>query len=157
VIEIAGRFGCLAAGCCTGTICGRWALIPICAHGGRDSEVFARQLTQGLVDVSAEAALPTHPLPVYFMLAAVALLALLLWQLRRRAAPGTLMLTFSIVWPVSKLALEQLRETPRPPGLATAVPVAMLVASAIVMALGLLRSGPPAQRSVIAAGRPDPG
>jgi len=157
VIEIAGRFGCLAAGCCTGTVCGRWAPIPICAHPGRDSEVFARQVTQGLVDASAGAALPTHPLPVYFMLAAVALLALLLWQLRRRVAPGTMMLTFGILWPLSKLALEQLRETPRPPGLATAVPVAMLVTSAIVMALWRPQSRPPEQPNVTTVGRPDPG
>jgi len=157
VIEIAGRFGCLAAGCCTGIVCGRRALLSLCLQHGPRSEVFARQFAQGLIDASAGAALPTHPLPIYFMVSAAVLLTLLLWQLRRGLAPGTLLVTFGFLWPLSKLALEQLREAPRPPGLATAVPVAMLVASAVIMAFGLRRPRSRAPYAVTAAGRPDPG
>ena len=131
---LVGRLGCLAAGCCTGAVCGRWVPGFLCRHPGRSSEEFARQYASGLVDASSAAALPTHPLPVYFMIAAVLLLAVLLWQLRRRAPPGTLLVTFGMLWPVGKLALEQLRENPRPPGLMTAVPVAMLLASAALAA-----------------------
>lgn len=153
---IVGRFGCLAAGCCTGTVCGRSALAMLCLHHGRDSEVFARQYAQGLVDLGSAAALPTHPLPIYFMVTAALLLALLLWQLRRGWAPGSLLVTFGMLWPIAKLALEQLREVPRPPGLMTAVPLTMFAASAAAAVVGLWRRRRAAPPLLTTAARPDP-
>ncbi len=157
VIIAIGRFGCLAAGCCSGSVCGRWAIQSLCTHNGRGTEEFARQFAQGLISASHPAALPTHPLPVYFMAAAILLLALLLWQLRRDFAPGTLLVTFGFLWPLSKLGLEQFREVPRPPGLMNGVSIAMILASTAIFVVLRQRPRSPTCRAVTPAGRPDPG
>ncbi len=147
VVIILGRFGCLAAGCCTGTVCGDSVPHFLCTPVGRDSEVFARQYAQGLIDPTSAIGLPIHPLPIYFMVLAAVVLAVLLWQLRHGSRPGSLLVAFGLLWPVGKLALEQLRETPRPPGLATWVPLVMFSASALMLVL---------RRAINPAGPPDP-
>lgn len=131
-----GRVACLLAGCCYGVVCARWPSW-LCLTYPRGSPAFSRQAAYGLVDPGSAASLPTHPLPIYFALASLATLAILLRLLRRERAPGTLLLAFAILRPAAKLGLEPLRADARPGPLMTAIPAVVLV-GAIVVAIVIL-------------------
>jgi phosphatidylglycerol:prolipoprotein diacylglycerol transferase len=134
-----GRIGCLLAGCCGGTICGPWAPALLCWRYPPDSEVFADQVTMGLIGPTSPASLPSHPLPLYFSLASLVTNGILLVLLRRRVAPGTLLAAFCILRPVAKLGLEPLRADPRPGQLMTAIPAAVLATTCIVLLIAWAR------------------
>ena len=120
-----GRLGCLSFGCCMGTVCalwgGRW-----CPRFPPGSEAYNQQLRDGLIGLDATASLPAHPLPVYFALASLLTVGVLLWELRRHAPAGTLLATFCVLRPAAKLALEPLRADPSPSPLMTLIPLAAL-------------------------------
>jgi prolipoprotein diacylglyceryltransferase len=120
-----GRLGCLSFGCCMGTACalwgGRW-----CPRFPPGSEAYNQQLRDGLISLDATASLPAHPLPVYFAVASLLTLGVLLWELRRRAPAGTLLAAFCVLRPAAKLALEPLRANPSPSALMTLIPLAVL-------------------------------
>ncbi|HEV7735536.1 MAG TPA: prolipoprotein diacylglyceryl transferase family protein [Candidatus Binatia bacterium] len=134
-----GRLGCIINGCCSGTVCPAW-LGAICWRFPATSQAWAAQRRVGLVDVSAATSLPAHPLAVYFALASIATLAILLWQLHRNAAPGTLLLTFCVLRPLAKLTLEPLRADPPRDLLMQAIPASVLaLALTTIVALGARR------------------
>jgi phosphatidylglycerol:prolipoprotein diacylglycerol transferase len=144
-----GRIACLIVGCCAGRVASpRFAWLA--ARYPRGTEAHATQVAQGLIDATSPFSLPTHPLPLYFALAGLALLALLVRLLRRGAASGSLLLTFGFVWPVVKLSLEQLRADPRPGMLMTLIPSAVLVVALAVLGTTVRRPtrGPALERPI---------
>ena len=105
-----GRLGCLANGCCMGRACGRFALF--CWRHAPDTEAYNAQVREQLIPFDAPLSLPTHPLPLYFAMASLATLGVLLWLFRRGAPAGCLLAAFCILRPAAKLALEPLRAEP---------------------------------------------
>jgi prolipoprotein diacylglyceryltransferase len=104
-LQPVGRLGCLVAGCCTGLLCeGPW-----CMRFGPESVAHGWHVDEGWIGRDAALSLPVHPLPLYFAAASLALLALLLLLFRRDAAPGTILLVWAVLDPLSRLGLEQLR------------------------------------------------
>ena len=139
VFIIIGRLGCLAFGCCMGAVCHGWAA-RLCPRYPPGSEAYLQQLRDEVIPLSATASLPAHPLPVYFALASLLTLGVLVWMLRRGAPAGSLLATFWILRPTAKLALEPLRANPSPSPLMVAIPLAALVTTFCVLAaLGLRR------------------
>jgi len=131
-----GRVGCMIYGCCLGTVCPPW-LRPIGWRYGPGTEAFHLQLAAGIISPASTLSLPVHPLPLYFALASLGTLAVLVWLLRRAAPPGMLLLTFCLLRPATKLALEPLRAEPALPWLMIGIP-AITLAVAIAVAVPLL-------------------
>ncbi len=121
-----GRTGCLLAGCCTGRICPAW-LSATCLRYPSGTEPFLEQAAAGAIDITSAMSAPLLPLPLYFALAAAATLLLLARLLGRHAPPGRMLLAFALAWPIWKIGLEQLRATPRPPGLMLGIPAVVLL------------------------------
>lgn len=126
-----GRMGCMAYGCCLGTVCPPW-LRPLGWRYGPGSEPFHLQLAAGVIPATSTLSLPVHPLPLYFALASLGTLAMLVWLLRRDAPPGTLLLAFCILRPATKLALEPLRAEPALAWLMIGIPMATLAVATTV-------------------------
>jgi prolipoprotein diacylglyceryltransferase len=127
-----GRIGCLLDGCCMGSACGPWA--PFCLRYPRGTDAYLAQVSAGLLGGSEPLSLPAHPLPIYFAASALAMLGVLLWLLHRHAAPGALLAVFLVLEPATKLLLEPLRATPRPPLLMVGIPATILVGTLLVLA-----------------------
>ena len=133
-----GRIGCMVYGCCLGGVCGAW-LRPLGWRYGPGSEAFRVQVAAGLIEPTSGESLPVHPLPVYFALASIATLVVLLRLLRHGAPPGTLLLVFGLLRPATKLALEPLRAEPAPSWLMIGIPAATLTIATTIAAFLLLR------------------
>lgn len=134
-----GRIGCMINHCCMGTVCGTWWQ-PFCLRLPMGTETYLGQLETGLISIGTPLSLPVHPLPVYFALASLATLGVLLWLLRRDAPPGSLLATFCVLRPLAKLGLEPLRaSTGRNAGLMIAIPLGVLVTTVAVLVTGLVR------------------
>ncbi|HYY74451.1 MAG TPA: prolipoprotein diacylglyceryl transferase family protein [Solirubrobacterales bacterium] len=134
-----GRLGCIANGCCMGAACRRFGLF--CMRYSPGTEAYSAQLQQNLISPGAPLSLPAHPLPVYFAVASLLTLAVLLWLFRRGAPAGAMLATFCILQPLSKLALEPLRAVPRPGPLMLAIPATELIVTCTVLAVMLVRRG----------------
>lgn len=147
-----GRVACMLAGCCFGTVCSTW-LSPLCVTYARGTAPFAHQVTSGQINPVAEATLPLHPLPLYFAAASIVTLAILVWQLRRGAEPGTLLATFAILRPAAKLALEPLRAEGRPGPLMVLAPATAIVIATTALVIRHLRWRHRAGRAAAALGR----
>ncbi|HEV7731501.1 MAG TPA: prolipoprotein diacylglyceryl transferase family protein [Candidatus Binatia bacterium] len=133
-----GRIGCLANGCCTGGVCIAWPTW-LCTRYGPGTETYAMQLGQRLISSYDAVSLPAHPLPIYFALASLVTLAVLVVMLRRGAPPGALLAVFCVVRPATKLALEPLRATPRPQLLMVGIPMTVLVVTCVVLGVLAVR------------------
>ena len=133
-----GRIGCLLDGCCMGAACGPWA--PFCLRYPQGTDAYVAQVRTGLLGGSEPLSLPAHPLPIYFGASALGILVVLLWLLRRKAAPGALLAAFLVLEPASKLLLEPLRASPRPPGLMVGIPVTILVGTLLVVGTRIRRA-----------------
>src|SRR5207247_1232484 len=105
-----GRLGCLANGCCMGRACGRFALF--CWRHAPDTQAYNAQVAAHLIPADAPLSLPAHPLPLYFAMASLLTLGVLLWLFHRGAPAGSLLAAFCILRPAAKLALEPLRAVP---------------------------------------------
>ncbi len=133
-----GRVGCLLAGCCMGGVCARWPA-ALCLTWPPGSEPFREQLTAGMIPLGAVASLPAHPLPLYFALASLGTLGVLLVLLARGAALGALLLAFCILRPAAKLALEPVRAGDGGGVLMVAIPAGVLAVTCGVLATLLAR------------------
>jgi phosphatidylglycerol:prolipoprotein diacylglycerol transferase len=100
------RLGCFLNGCCFGTISG----LPWAIAFPRESWVFWYHRANGWVPHEARASLPVHPLQIYFLIAALLTLILLVWQRRRASYPGYIQLVFYALFFSSTAALEPLRQ-----------------------------------------------
>lgn len=133
VVIPVGRLGCIASGCCMGTVCTHWPL-ALCMRFGPGSEAYHQQLGLGLISPYEAVSLPVHPLAAYFGIASLLTLAVLVVLLRRGAATGTCLAVFCVLRPAAKLALEPLRAMPRPAPLMVGIPTFVLVATCLAVA-----------------------
>jgi prolipoprotein diacylglyceryltransferase len=132
-----GRIGCIANGCCMGRVCGRFALF--CMRFPPETEAYSAQLQHDLISPGTPLSLPAHPLPVYFAIASLITLAILLWLFRRGAPAGSMLAVFCILRPLTKLSLEPLRAVPRPGAIMLGIPVTVLVLTCTVLAVMFVR------------------
>jgi len=130
-----GRIGCLMNGCCMGVACGPWAPAFLCVRQPPGTEAYNEQLGHHLIESGSSLSLAAHPLPVYFALSSLVVLAVMLWLLRHGTRPGALLAVFMIVRPLTKLAVEPLRAYPRPPALMLGVPALELAVALLALAL----------------------
>jgi prolipoprotein diacylglyceryltransferase len=149
-----GRMGCWSNRCCMGTVCGHWAL-PVCLRFPPGTESYNQQLRDNLIALSDPLSLPAHPLPLYFAAGSLGILLVLLWMLRRPAAPGMMLAAACVLGSAGKLALETLRAEPRPPGLMFAIPATVLAVTSGLLVLAFLRrvTSARAARARLAAGK----
>jgi phosphatidylglycerol---prolipoprotein diacylglyceryl transferase len=100
------RLGCLAAGCCFGTVCDLpWAIrFP---RGTVAADVHA---SLGWIAPGDTTSLPVHPLQLYFLLLHLALGLFLLWFARRKAYDGQVLLLGLLLGQGGKALLESFRQ-----------------------------------------------
>lgn len=134
-----GRIGCVLYGCCMGAICERWPS-ALCLTWHQGTEPYRNQLTVGAIQLGAEHSLPVHPLPIYFALASLLTLAVLVVLLLRDARPGALLAAFCIMRPLAKLGLEPLRAADPGGILMVAVPGTVLFATCVTLTILYVRS-----------------
>jgi phosphatidylglycerol---prolipoprotein diacylglyceryl transferase len=132
VVIPVGRLGCIASGCCMGSVCDHWPS-ALCMRFGPGSEAYHQQLGLGLISPYETLSLPVHPLAAYFGIASLLTLAVLVVLLRRGAAPGTCLAVFCVLRPAAKLALESLRAMPRPAPLMVGIPTVVLLTTCLVL------------------------
>jgi phosphatidylglycerol:prolipoprotein diacylglycerol transferase len=126
------RLGCLAAGCCFGTVSDLpWAMrFPV------GSEAATTHASLGLIGFGDAASLPVHPLQVYFMLLHLGAGLFLLWLNRRKAFDGQVLLVSILLVQGGKALLESFRQ-PIPGASTLHLRVSSSVlASAAALALG---------------------
>jgi phosphatidylglycerol:prolipoprotein diacylglycerol transferase len=100
------RLGCLAAGCCFGTVTDvPWAIrFP---QGTYPAEVHA---SLGWIGPNAVESMPVHPLQVYFMLLHLAAGVFLVWFAPRKAYNGQVLLLSILIVQTGKAVLEIFRQ-----------------------------------------------
>jgi len=134
-----GRVGCLIAGCCSGILCPTWLSI-ICVRPSAAAGIGGP--TNSLLGAASGAPHLAHSLPAYFALLGAATVALHVWLLRRRVAPGTLIAVGCLVYPLGHLAVEQLREAPSDRvAVMTTVLLGMIAIDALVLGWVAVRRG----------------
>jgi prolipoprotein diacylglyceryltransferase len=70
-------------------------------------------------------ALPSHPLPLYFAVAALCILVVVMYLVHRGCRAGTLFVAFALLWPIAKITLETLRAFERLDGLMIGAPLVL--------------------------------
>lgn len=133
-----GRVGCMLAGCCFGQVCARWPH-ALCVTYPPGTVPHDHQVAHGVLQAGSAASLPLHPLPLYFAVASVVTLGVLLWELRRDVAPGIMLATFCVLRPTAKLVLEPLRAEAVPGMLMVAIPATVLVMGVVVLSVAAIR------------------
>src|SRR5262245_61381016 len=99
------RFGCFLHGCCFGTLCS----LPWGIGFPRETFVYHLQVDQGLIPPGAAHALPIHPLPLYFVAAALLTAGAGAWLHRRKRYDGEVALVSVALFSTSSALLESLR------------------------------------------------
>jgi len=101
------RFGCLAAGCCFGTV----SALPWAMRFARDTQAASVHEAMQLIARGDLTSLPVHPLPVYFMLLHVAVGCFLVCFRRRQIYDGQLALLGLLLGQGGKALLETFRQS----------------------------------------------
>ncbi len=104
------RIGCFLTGCCAGTLCN----LPWAVTYPARSSLWAAHVRDGLITRDAVAALPVHPLQVYFGICSLLIGLFLVWLFPRRRFGGQIFLTYVLLQGVGKFLLEFLRYRPSP-------------------------------------------
>jgi phosphatidylglycerol:prolipoprotein diacylglycerol transferase len=145
------RLGCLAQGCCFGTVCSLpWAIrFPLGSPAADTHTVL------GLIGPVDTASLPVHPLQIYFMLLHLGVGAFLLAVERRKAYDGQLLLLALVLGDGGKALLEGFRQPiPGMPELHLRVAsVALATVAALALTAMTLRSRTRRVDAQIAAAR----
>jgi phosphatidylglycerol:prolipoprotein diacylglycerol transferase len=102
--EAVTRIGCFLNGCCYGVPTSG----PLAVRFPRESFAFGDQVATGLVSPAADATLAVHPVQLYSV-AAMAVVAILLAGMLRRAPTGATVATFLVAYGVLRLAMAPLR------------------------------------------------
>jgi prolipoprotein diacylglyceryltransferase len=100
------RLGCFCNGCCFGKV----STVPWALAFPQDSSVFWYHHAEGLVARNSGWSLPVHPLQLYFLIAAVTTLAVILRYKRRAPRSGHLQLLFYALFFATTAAFEPFRE-----------------------------------------------
>lgn len=99
------RVGCLAAGCCFGTI----TTTPWSITYGPGSEVFGYQQHLGLIPSTAQQTMPVHPAQLYDLLLCVACMLVAVHFKGRVRKPGSLLLVVTMVYGIGRFMIEFVR------------------------------------------------
>jgi phosphatidylglycerol:prolipoprotein diacylglycerol transferase len=99
------RIGCFLAGCCFGVP----SSLPWAVEFPIGSPAWSAQVRARLIDGHVTASLPVHPLELYFGLAALGVMAVLLRFRARQRYEGQLILVFFVLDGAAKFLLEFLR------------------------------------------------
>lgn len=102
------RIGCLLAGCCAGKVCH----LPWAITYPQGSSLWGAHVRDGLIARDATAALPAHPLPIYFGLWSLSIGVFLLWFFPRKKFDGQIFLMYVALQGIGKFFLEFLRYRP---------------------------------------------
>lgn len=106
------RIGCFCAGCCHGSV----SDLPWAVSFPSGSFAWSTQVATRLIRADAAAALPVHPLQLYFAGWSIVLSIFLFWLHRRRSYVGQVLLAYVALDNLAKFGFEFLRE-PRVPHL----------------------------------------
>lgn len=131
---VVARLGCLAAGCCFGSVCD----LPWAVRFPRGTAVADVHAAMGWIDHGAATSLPVHPLQLYFLLLHLTLGLFLLWLARRKAYDGQVLLVGLLIGQSGKALLESLREPLAGGGHLQLVAVAFAAAAAAAL-IGIAR------------------
>ena len=131
-----GRLGCFADGCCFGVPC----TAPWCVSFPAGSPAWWSHVAQGLVETSADASRPVHPVQLDLAIAGLIASAVSLgaWP-RTRPRDGTRALAFVVVLSLLRAAIEPLRESSFGAGVAHEPVVDLTIAVAALAALTIRR------------------
>jgi prolipoprotein diacylglyceryltransferase len=102
-----GRLGCLAAGCCFGTL----GKAFFCLEHARGSPAWWNHFARGLLPEDSLASLPVHPLPLYLIAAGLLASALACRAAHQSQPSGVPFLLFVAVFCGCRLGVESWRET----------------------------------------------
>lgn len=127
-----GRIGCLLTGCCFGDLC-TWPWGITYPPG---SNPYFLQQSLGIINQSASATLPVHPLPIYLFILELALCVAAYSRLDRVRFDGEIALSFLTVHSIGKLGLEFLRFRYDP---WHQIPLAVIGGVAAMLLIGQLR------------------
>ena len=104
--QACARLGCLAAGCCFGTV----SHVPWAIHFPLGSLAANVQSSLQILDPGATSSAPVHPLQIYFMMLHLAVGGLLLWVQRVKSYDGQVVLVGLLVSQAGKALLESFRQ-----------------------------------------------
>jgi phosphatidylglycerol:prolipoprotein diacylglycerol transferase len=99
------RLGCLLHGCCFGTP----SSLPWAVAFPSDSFIYHLHADHGLIAAGAARSLPIHPLPLYFIIAALLTAVAALWLHRRKRYDGEVAWVSLVLFSASTALLELLR------------------------------------------------
>jgi phosphatidylglycerol:prolipoprotein diacylglycerol transferase len=99
------RLGCLMNGCCFGGV----SDVPWAMSFPRGTWAFWYHASYGWVGPEANVSLPTHPLQLYFLGAALLTIAILLLLQRRNPLPGRVVLVSTVLFFGTTAAIEPFR------------------------------------------------
>jgi len=100
------RLGCFLNGCCFGKV----PTLPWAVRFPAGSWVAWYHKAHGWIPTDAPASIPVHPLQLYFLVAAVATLAVLAWLQRQPLRPGLSQILFYTLFFGSTALIEPLRQ-----------------------------------------------
>lgn len=153
-----GRIGCFMAGCCWGDLChdrfqvvatiqdtGRsWqvqtvpfmsgANWPLAVRFPKDSHPFCQHVSLGLIDKTAESALPVHPVQLYEATLVLGLCIMLNFLFRRRKRSGEVFLIFVMSYACIRFAIEFFRADNSPDYLGLTVSQVVAVVTGLICA-----------------------
>jgi phosphatidylglycerol---prolipoprotein diacylglyceryl transferase len=100
-----GRLGCFLNGCCFGDIC----RLPWAISFPANSPPWVHHMRSGMIDANALTSLPVHPTQIYSAIDALVILLLLTAYFPLRRRDGEVIGLLMIVYPISRFAIEYLR------------------------------------------------
>lgn len=109
VLVIAGRLGCLVAGCCFGAP----ASSPLAVAYPPGTPAYANHLAQHLISSGAAASAPTHPAPLYEMIAGALMIGASI-SMPAATRRGTSFWAVVVTYAVARFAIEIVRGDVRP-------------------------------------------
>lgn len=131
------RLGCFLNGCCFGRV----SSVPWAIAFPRSSWVYWYHRARLWIPPSAQSSLPVHPLQLYFLLAALVTLGVLLWQGRRAWYPGSTQFLFYFLFFGTTALLEPLRENYLTLN-NWLTPIAAMIAGGVLVGQGLAHQVP---------------
>lgn len=99
------RIGCFLNGCCWGAV----AHVPWAVQFPKYSYAFKRQLEDGLIDTSAETALPVHPTQLYMTFGLLMAFVAMKWVFPRRRFDGAIAVMYCFCYGVVRFTVEAFR------------------------------------------------